>query len=76
MNVQLFTWSACKHCETVRGLLRERGIEFEEQPLDQDRALKRQLASELGRPDMPYARIDGELFGGVADIAKCFTSED
>ena len=68
MEVTLYTWSACKHCETARGLLRERGIEFEEYALDADRDLKRRLAAELGRADMPYARIDGELFGGVAEL--------
>lgn len=70
MEVTLFTWSACKHCETARGLLRGHGIEFEEYALDADRELKRRLADELGRADMPYARIDGELYGGVAELRE------
>lgn len=49
-------------------MLRERSIEFEEYALDADRELKRRLAAELGRADMPYARIDSELFGGVAEL--------
>jgi glutaredoxin len=70
MDVELFTWAACKHCETARELLRERGIPFVEQRLDLDRALKDELAREHGRATMPYARIDGELFGGVAEIEE------
>ena len=70
MDVILYTWAACKHCESARALLRSSDLEFEELPLDKDRGLKRELAAELGRPDMPYARIDGELFGGVAEIER------
>lgn len=70
MNVTLYTWSACKHCETARVLLRENGIAFAEYALDADRDLKRTLAAELGRADMPYARIDGVLLGGVAELRE------
>ncbi|MCA8979278.1 MAG: glutaredoxin [Planctomycetes bacterium] len=75
MDVTLYTWSACKHCETARGILRERGIEFAEYALDADRELKRRLADELGRADMPYARVDGELLGGVAALRDRLASE-
>jgi len=68
VQVTLYTWAACGHCERARELLRARGIAFAEHPLDDDRALKRRLADELGRADMPYALIDGELVGGVAEI--------
>jgi glutaredoxin len=70
MDVELFTWAACKHCETARDLLRGRGIHFVEERLDLDRALKDELAREHGRATMPYARIDGELFGGVEEIEE------
>ena len=69
MDVLLYTWAACGHCERARELLRARAIPFDEHPLDDNRALKRRLAAQLGRADMPYALIDGELVGGVADIA-------
>lgn len=68
MEVTLYTWSACKHCETARGLLRSNDIEFVEYALDADREMKRRLAKELGRADMPFARLGGELVGGVADL--------
>jgi len=70
LEVTLYTWSACKHCETARGLLREYGVSFDEYALDADRELKRRLAAELGRADMPYARIDGELLGGFAELRE------
>ncbi len=70
MRVELYTWQACKHCETVRELLRRHGIAFDEQRLDRDRALKHALQRELGQATMPYARIDDELFGGVEEIAR------
>ena len=70
MDVVLYTWSACSHCESARELLRARGQAFSEQSLDSDVALRRKLAARLGRADMPFALIDGELVGGVAQIAQ------
>jgi glutaredoxin 3 len=70
VEITLYTWAACGHCERARELLRARGLAFREHPLDGDRALKRRLAAELGRADMPYALFDGELVGGVEAIAR------
>lgn len=70
MKILLYTWSACGHCERARELLRRRGLAFREQPLDVDVALRRELARKLGRADMPFALVDGELVGGVADLER------
>ena len=70
MEVLLYTWSACGHCERARELLRARGLDFREHSLDDDRPLRRRLAEELGRADMPFALIEGELVGGVAEIER------
>ena len=70
MSVVLYTWSACGHCERARELLRSRGVDFREQALDGDVALRRELARRLGRADMPFALVDGELLGGVAELER------
>lgn len=70
MTVVLYTWNACGHCERARQLLRERRVAFVEQPLDGDVARRRELARRLGRADMPYALVDGELVGGVEDLRR------
>lgn len=70
MAVVLYTWSACGHCEHARELLRRRRIAFREQSLDADIDLRRELARRLGRADMPFALVDGELVGGVAELER------
>jgi glutaredoxin 3 len=70
VTVVLYTWSACGHCERARELLRRRGVDFREHPLDGDVGLRRELARRLGRADMPFALVDGELVGGVADLQR------
>ena len=75
MDVVLYTWSACKHCATARALLEEHGVAYREHALDADRETKRRLADELGRADMPYARVDGELLGGVAALREHLAGE-
>ncbi len=73
MTVVLYTWSACGHCERARELLRARGVAFREQSLDDDVALRRELARRLGRADMPFALVDGELVGGVVELERRLT---
>lgn len=68
--VVLYTWNACGHCERARELLRRRGVAFREHALDGDVALRRELARRLGRADMPFALVDGELLGGVAELER------
>ena len=70
MTVVLYTWSACSHCRRARELLDARGVTFREHSLDDDVGLRRDLARRLGRADMPFALVDGELVGGVADLER------
>lgn len=70
MTVVLYTWSACSHCQRARELLDAHAVAWREHPLDDDVALRRDLARRLGRADMPYALVDGELVGGVSEIAR------
>ena len=41
-----------------------------EQSLDADGALRSRLARALGRADMPFALIDGELIGGIDELRR------
>lgn len=70
MRIVLYTWSACGHCERARELLRQRGVAFVEQSLDHDVERRRELARRLGRADMPFALVEGELLGGVEDLRR------
>jgi len=70
VRILLYTWSACSHCERARELLRARGLAFDERPLDADKILRRDLARRLGRADMPFALLDGELIGGVEELER------
>lgn len=68
MTVTLYTWSACKHCETARRLLDSHEVDYDEHALDADRETKRKLAETLGRADMPYLRVGNRVMGGVAEV--------
>jgi glutaredoxin 3 len=70
VTIVLYTWSACSHCERARELLAARGVDWREHPLDGDVPLRRELARRLGRADMPFALVDGELLGGVAELER------
>ena len=49
---------------------------YREQSLDDDVALRRDLARRLGRADMPFALVDGELVGGVADLERALARHE
>ena len=68
MDVLLYTWPTCGFCERARALLREAGIDFEEQELDRGR--RDRLAATTGKHAMPYALVDGELLGGLDELRR------
>ena len=68
MHVLLYTTRSCSFCERARVLLRDHGVEFDERPIDGDRARRDQLARTFGGATMPYVLVDGEPLGGLAEL--------
>lgn len=68
-KVEIYTWRTCPFCVRAKGLLKGKGVEFIEYPIDGDenaRALMAQRAN--GRRSVPQIFIDDRHIGGCADI--------
>lgn len=68
-RVRLYTTAWCGFCGRARMLLEQRGIAYEEIPLDDDPAF-RQTVFALGRQwTVPLVVLDGEPIGGYQELA-------
>jgi glutaredoxin 3 len=67
-RITVYTTEPCSFCARVKGLLRTRGVEFEEINLSKDPAGRMQLASNTGMMSFPQVLIDGQLLGGFAEV--------
>lgn len=70
MHVLLYTWSTCSFCARAKELLAARGVAYDEQSLDGDRARRDRLAGLFGKPTMPYVMVDGEPVGGLPELER------
>ena len=70
-QISLFTRKGCRHCERARGLLDERGLEYEEIQLA-DGVTTRSLRAVTGRDTVPQVFIDGKHVGGADELAAHF----
>lgn len=70
MHVVLYTWASCSFCARAKALLDERGVPFDERPLDGDRATRARLEDLFGRRTMPYVLVDGDPLGGLPELER------
>lgn len=69
MNIVIYTKNACPNCITAKQLLKSKGLEFWEEPLDEHGVILAELLSL--HPDarqMPQIFIDGQRVGGLAGL--------
>ena len=67
-RIRVYTTEPCGYCARVKGLLRSRGIEFEELNLSKDPSGRAALVRETGMMSFPQVTVDGELLGGFAEV--------
>jgi glutaredoxin 3 len=67
-RVVLFSTDACTFCAHARGLLRKRGVAFEEVDLGAQPELQAELASVTGLDSFPQIVVDGEPLGGLNEL--------
>lgn len=73
-EVKLYTTDPCSFCARVKGILRSRGVEFEEVNLSKDPAGRLELAQRTGMMTFPQVLLDGELLGGFKEVQAALES--
>jgi glutaredoxin 3 len=67
-DVTVYTTEPCAFCARAKGLLKARGVEFEEINLSKDPAGREELARKTGMMSFPQVIVDGELIGGFTQV--------
>jgi glutaredoxin 3 len=67
-NVLVYTTDPCSFCARVKGLLKSRGVEYEEINLARDPEGRAELARKTGMMSFPQVIIGGELVGGFTEV--------
>jgi glutaredoxin 3 len=67
-KVTVYTTDPCSFCARAKGLLKARGVEFEEINLSKDPAGRMELVGRTGMMSFPQVIVDGELLGGFVEV--------
>ena len=73
-SVLMYTTDPCPFCARAKGLLKGRGVEFEEVNLARDPEGRAELVRETGMMTFPQVIIDGPLVGGYEELKAASTS--
>lgn len=73
-QITVYTTEPCSFCARVKGLLRARGVEFNEVNLAKDAAGRVELASRTGMMTFPQVLIGDELIGGFSETLSAVES--
>jgi glutaredoxin 3 len=68
VDVVLYGTRVCPYCVAARRLLRSKGVEFHDVPVDGDPALRRLIAERSGRDTVPQIWIGEHHVGGFTDL--------
>lgn len=67
--VQMYATAFCPYCVRARRLLQQKGVEFEEIRVDQNREEMRSMIQRSHRTTVPQIFIDERHIGGYDDMA-------
>lgn len=68
-KVEIYTWSRCPFCIRAKGLLDQKGVEYEEYCIDGDEEARSAMKTRAnGRSSLPQIFIDDRHIGGCDDI--------
>lgn len=73
-DVTVYTTDPCSFCARVKGLLKARGIEFDEINLSKDPAGRVELAQKTGMMTFPQVIAAGQLLGGFNEVQAAVES--
>jgi glutaredoxin 3 len=67
-SVTVYTTEPCAYCARVKGLLKARGVQYEEINLSRDPDGRLELAQRTGMMTFPQVIVAGELLGGFNEV--------
>jgi len=62
--VKVFSTPACPYCVTLKEFLKEKGIDFEDIDVSQDKKSLDEMIKKSGQMEVPVIEIDGEIVNG------------
>ncbi|HUA10440.1 MAG TPA: glutaredoxin domain-containing protein [Solirubrobacteraceae bacterium] len=68
--ITIYTTEPCAYCARAKGLLKSRGVEFEEVNLARDGEGRAELAQRTGMLTFPQILVDGQLVGGYEELQR------
>lgn len=66
--IEVYRTRSCPYCVAAERLLRSKGVEFTEIPVDGDPERRAEMRARSGRRTVPQIFIDGEHIGGFDDL--------
>ena len=68
-KVEIYTWQSCPFCLKAKALLRRKGIDFIEHPIDGDTAARAEMSYRAeGRTTLPQIFINDIGIGGCDEL--------
>jgi len=68
-NIVMYSTRYCPYCVAARKLLKSRGLEFEDIPVDSDPDLRRRMSEKAGQRTVPQVWIGETHVGGFTELA-------
>jgi len=69
-KVEIYTTMFCGYCHRAKALLKSKGVEITEIPVDMDSDLRQAMTERAGgRTTVPQIFIDGQAIGGSDELA-------
>lgn len=67
-NVEIYTKVTCPYCHRAKALLDQKGVSYQEIPIDGDAAKREEMVQRSGRTTVPQIFIDAQHIGGCDDL--------
>ena len=75
MKAVVWSKNACPFCDQAKGLLKIKGIEFEERNVSKDWTKEQLLEAVPNARTVPQIFLDDKLIGGFTELKKYFEEE-
>ena len=69
-DVVIYAKDYCPFCKRAKALLRDKGVQFTEHEVTNDRSGFAEMVARSGRRTVPQIFIDGRHIGGSDDLAE------
>ena len=68
-KIEIYTWQSCPFCKSAKALLEQKGVIYQEYPIDDDQAARNAMAQRAGgRNTVPQIFINDNGIGGCDDL--------